>query len=47
MKVSIQGHTDNIGNREANQNLSENRAKSVFEYLIKLGVNINRISYKG
>ncbi len=47
MKVSIQGHTDNIGNKEDNQLLSENRAKSVFQYLIKLGVGISRIDYKG
>jgi len=47
MKVSIQGHTDNIGKREDNLNLSENRAKAVLEYLIKLGVDINRIDHKG
>jgi len=47
MRVSIQGHTDNIGNKEDNLLLSQNRARAVYEYLIKLGININRIAYKG
>ena len=38
-KLSIEGHTDNIGNEKANQLLSETRAKSVVEALIGLRVN--------
>ena len=38
-KLSIKGHTDNIGNEKANQLLSETRAKSVVEALIGLRVN--------
>jgi outer membrane protein OmpA-like peptidoglycan-associated protein/Tol biopolymer transport system component len=47
MKVEIGGHTDNTGNKERNSVLSENRAKEVMEHLIELGINRNRLSYKG
>jgi outer membrane protein OmpA-like peptidoglycan-associated protein len=47
LKVSIQGHTDNIGNGNDNLILSENRAKAVYEYLIKLGIIKSRLDYKG
>ena len=33
LKVEIQGHTDNVGSRKFNQKLSENRARSVMNYL--------------
>lgn len=35
--VRVEGHTDNVGNDEANQALSENRARSVMEALKKAG----------
>lgn len=47
LKVSIQGHTDNIGSEEDNLALSDNRARSVFEYLIKMGIDSNRLDYSG
>lgn len=47
LSIEIQGHTDNIGEIEANQILSENRAKAVYEYLIKAGILKTRLSYKG
>ena len=47
IKISIYGHTDNVGLAEKNQELSTQRAKSVFDYLIKKGVNTSRLSYKG
>jgi outer membrane protein OmpA-like peptidoglycan-associated protein/tetratricopeptide (TPR) repeat protein len=47
MKVQISGHTDNVGKKEANQLLSLNRAKSVVNYLIEKGININRLLPKG
>jgi len=47
LKVSIQGHTDNVGREEKNLTLSENRAKAVYDYLLSLGVDVNRIDYKG
>ncbi len=47
IKVAIHGHTDNIGGAEYNRQLSERRAKSVYEYLIQLGIASNRLSYEG
>jgi outer membrane protein OmpA-like peptidoglycan-associated protein len=47
VKIEISGHTDNIGTAEYNQVLSENRAKSVAEYLINTSVPKERIAYKG
>lgn len=38
-KLEIDGHTDNKGNPEKNQTLSENRAKSVSDYLKGKGVS--------
>jgi outer membrane protein OmpA-like peptidoglycan-associated protein len=47
VKIEISGHTDNIGTAEYNQSLSENRAKSVVDYLINSSVLKERIMYKG
>ena len=38
LKVEISGHTDNVGEDEMNQKLSEDRALSVKNYLIEQGV---------
>lgn len=45
--IEISGHTDNVGNRQYNQKLSENRAKAVYLYLIENGIDSNRLTYKG
>lgn len=47
VKVEIQGHTDNVGNDDANMRLSEQRAKSVYDYVIGKGIPANRLRYKG
>ncbi|MDY0014662.1 MAG: OmpA family protein [Bacteroidales bacterium] len=47
MQVEIGGHTDNIGTREYNMLLSNNRAKAVFDYLIRNGIDAKRLKYKG
>lgn len=47
VKVEIQGHTDNIGNDNDNRILSERRAASVYNYLIKKGIPQQRLRYKG
>lgn len=41
------GHTDSRGNSTDNLILSSERAKSVFDFLISNGINVNRLSYKG
>jgi len=38
-KISIEGHTDNVGNAKYNQGLSERRAAAVKDYLLKNGVS--------
>ncbi len=47
MKVSIEGHTDNVGQPEANRILSERRARSVLEALAARGIAANRMSAAG
>ncbi len=47
VKIEISGHTDNVGSKESNQILSENRAKSVSLYLVKNGILETRITSKG
>ncbi|HFC00512.1 MAG TPA: OmpA family protein [Phaeodactylibacter sp.] len=47
MRIAIHGHTDSRGSNRYNQNLSENRAKAVFEYLRNNGIDLSRIEYKG
>ncbi|MFL5319146.1 MAG: OmpA family protein [Myxococcaceae bacterium] len=45
--VMIEGHTDNRGGRNYNIDLSERRAKSVEDYLVKRGIERKRLSHKG
>ena len=45
--IEIGGHTDNQGSREHNKILSENRAKTVYDYLIQHHIEKSRLSYKG
>ncbi len=47
LKVSIEGHTDDIGNDEDNLLLSRQRAKAVFDYLVYLGIDAGRLRFKG
>lgn len=46
-KIEIQGHTDNVGTERTNQILSQQRAQSVRNALIELGLDPNRVSSKG
>jgi CubicO group peptidase (beta-lactamase class C family)/outer membrane protein OmpA-like peptidoglycan-associated protein len=47
MKIEVCGHTDNVGDSISNQKLSEERAKTVVEYLISKNIDKSRLSYKG
>ena len=47
MRITINGHTDNIGSEETNQTLSEKRAQSVFDYLVKHGIDADRMTCHG
>lgn len=46
-KIFIKGHTDTRGKHDYNIRLSENRAKSVRLYLIKKGIEAQRLESKG
>ena len=47
IRIQIGGHTDNVGSSENNLRLSEERAKSVVEYLVTNGIEEKRLSSKG
>lgn len=47
LRIEISGHTDNTGDKKANQTLSQNRAKSVYDYLVSQGIPTASLSYKG
>lgn len=47
LKIEIGGHTDNIGTKQFNKTLSENRAKAVYNYLISKNIDKSRLTYKG
>jgi len=42
-KLSLAGHTDNVGKPETNLNLSKNRTLAVKNYLVKKGIEPDRI----
>lgn len=46
VRIQISGHTDNVGDEDANFILSENRSKSVQNYLLNKGIDKNRIEIK-
>lgn len=46
-KISIEGHTDNVGDAQKNVELSQSRARAVAAYLIKKGVGHERLSAEG
>jgi outer membrane protein OmpA-like peptidoglycan-associated protein len=47
LKLSVEGHTDNMGNAKANQVLSQKRAESVKKFLVGKGVDGKRLATKG
>jgi outer membrane protein OmpA-like peptidoglycan-associated protein/Tol biopolymer transport system component len=47
LRIQISGHTDNVGDDTSNQTLSENRAKSVYDFLVQKGIPAERLRYKG
>lgn len=47
IRIEVSGHTDNTGDKKANQILSENRARSVVDFLVSKGIPAGRLTYKG
>jgi len=46
-RVTVDGHTDNIGSNAYNQKLSEARARSVRDYLVSKGVSSSQLVVRG
>lgn len=47
VRVVLEGHTDNEGDDESNQRLSENRARAVRTYLVEKGIKAERLESAG
>ena len=47
IEIEISGHTDNVGDTKSNILLSENRAKTVVNWLVEKGIDFNRLTFKG
>jgi outer membrane protein OmpA-like peptidoglycan-associated protein len=47
IKITVTGHTDNVGDFYLNVELSKDRARAVADYLVQKGVAEGRIEYKG
>jgi len=46
-RIEVAGHTDDVGDAEANEGLSERRAETVHALLIRYGVNESRLTFTG
>jgi outer membrane protein OmpA-like peptidoglycan-associated protein len=47
VRIQVSGHTDSIGGREANQQLSEQRARTVVSFLTQHGIAGTRVEFSG
>lgn len=47
LNLQIEGHTDNVGSADSNKRLSEQRAKSVVNFLVQKGISPSRLSAAG
>ncbi len=47
LKLSVEGHTDNVGKPKSNKTLSEERAKSVVAAIVSDGIDAKRLSSVG
>jgi OmpA-OmpF porin, OOP family len=47
MPIRVEGHTDNVGSRPYNLDLSNRRAKSVMEYLVRKGLDRKNLQFRG
>jgi len=47
LQIEVAGHSDDVGNADQNIGLSMRRAKTVRDYLIRYGVDENRLTFRG
>ncbi|MBP5368208.1 MAG: PD40 domain-containing protein [Bacteroidales bacterium] len=45
-KIELGGHTDAVGNNEFNMVLSEKRCRTVYNYLVMVGIDPKRLTYR-
>lgn len=46
-RIRIEGHTNSVGGRDYNVELSQRRAKTVMDYLMREGISADRVEAKG
>ncbi len=47
LRIQINGHTDDVGSDADNLQLSEDRARAVYQYLVDAGIDAGRLRYQG
>ena len=47
LRLSVDGHTDNVGNTAANKRLSQQRAEAIVAYLVTAGTARDRLVARG
>jgi outer membrane protein OmpA-like peptidoglycan-associated protein len=47
MEIQLNGHTDSLNSEKYNLDLSNRRAKAVYDYLVKKGISPKRLKWKG
>jgi len=47
LRLDVEGHTDSVGAEHYNQQLSENRADAVRDFLVRQGIQSSSVSVKG
>jgi len=47
LKLDVEGHTDSVGGDDYNQQLSQQRATAVRDYLTQAGIPMNSVTSKG
>jgi outer membrane protein OmpA-like peptidoglycan-associated protein len=47
LRLDVEGHTDNVGGTEYNQELSEQRGSAVRDFLMRQGLPVNSVTTKG
>jgi len=47
LNISVEGHTDNVGNPKSNKTLSDERAKAVVSAIVAQGIDAKRLSALG
>jgi len=47
LRIRVEGHTDNVGNEDDNEDLSSERAKAVKDYIVSKGIDESRVEKEG